>query len=93
MPLIKPFFQVILWCMEAGLVNQWKVRTWARMKAEEEDVLVKDEDASTIVTLYDLQSAFFLYIIMIFFACFIFCVEMFCKLKEKRGNRVFKFNP
>ena len=77
--------------MEAGLVHQWKVRTWARMKAEEGDVMIKDEEASTIVTLDHVQSAFYLYLIMIFFANFTFAIEMFCKWKRKMGNRVFKF--
>ena len=84
---------MILWCLEAGLVNQWKVRTWARMKAEEEDVMIKDEKASIIVTLDHVQSAFYLYFIMLFFASFIFGTEMLHRQKEKVGNQVFKFTP
>ena len=79
-------------CMEAGLVNQWKVRTWARMKTEDGDVLIKDDDVSTVVTLDDLQSAFYLYLLIIILASFIFCIEIFCKWKGERGNKsVFQF--
>ena len=78
--------------MEAGLVNQWKVRTWARMKAEEGDVLIKDEEVSTVVTLDHVQSAFYLYLILMIFAGFSFCIEIFCKWKGERGNKsVFQF--
>ena len=82
---------MILWCLEAGLINQWKVQTWARMKAEEGDVMTKDEEPSTIVTLDHVQGAFYLYLVMLFIASFIFGVEMFRKWKGKRGKRVFKF--
>ena len=84
---------MILRSLEAGLVDQWKVRTWARMKAEEEDVMIKDEEASTMVTLDHVQSAFYLYLIMLFFANLVFGIEMFKKLKRKRDNRVFTFTP
>ena len=36
---------MILWCLEAGLVHQWKVRTWARMKDEQGGIMLKDEEA------------------------------------------------
>ena len=87
------FAQVILWCLEAGLVNQWKVRTWARMKAEEEHIMVKDEEASDTVTLSHLLSTFFLYLIMLFFASLTFGIEMFPKWRKKREITVFKFTP
>ena len=79
--------------MEAGLVNQWKVRTWARMKAEDGDASIMDDEVSTVVTLDHLQSAFYLYLILIILACFCFCIEIFYKRKGRKGNRVFEFTP
>ena len=82
---------MILWCLEAGLVHQWKVRTWARMKDEQGDIMLKDEKASTGVTLDDLQSAYYLYLFMLFLASFVFAIEIFWKWKGPRGNRVSQF--
>ena len=84
-------------CMEAGLVDQWKVRTWARMKTEDGDVSLKDDDVSTVVTLDHLQSAFYLYLLIILLATFTFCIEILCKWKGEKGekgkNSVFQFTP
>ena len=82
---------MILWCLEAGLVHQWKVRTWARMKEEQGAIMMKDEKVSNGVMLDDLQSAFYLYLIMLLLASFVFAIEMFLKWKGARGNRVSQF--
>ena len=63
------------------------------MKAEEEDVMIKDEEVSTIVTLDHVQSVFYLYLIMLFFANLVFGIEMFRKWNQKTDNRVFTFTP
>ena len=78
---------MILWCLEAGLVHQWKVRTWARMKDEQGDVIMRDEKASAVVTLDDLQSAFYLYLIILFLASFVFAIEIFWKGNGYNGAR------
>ena len=88
-----PPLKVIIRCMEAGLVNQWKKRTWARMKAEDGDASIKDDEVSTVVTLDHVQSAFYLYLILMIFAGFFFSIEIFCKWKGDRVNRVFEFTP
>ena len=82
---------MILWCLEAGLVHQWKVRTWARMKDQHKGIMMKDEKASTGVMLDDLLSAFYLYLILLLLASFVFAIEIFFKWKEARGNRVSQF--
>ena len=82
---------MILWCLEAGLVHQWKVRTWARMKDQHEGIMMMDEKASTGVMLDDLQSAFYLSLILLLLASFVFAIEIFFKWKGERGNRVSQF--
>ena len=88
--------------MEAGLVNQWKVRTWARIKieeawakmeSEEGDIILKDDQVATIITLDHVQGAFYLYIIMLICASLVFGTEIIQRRKEKRDNRVFTFTP
>ena len=54
--------------LEAGLVEQWKVRTWARMKLEVPDLTnnnLYERPDIDVLTLNDMQMAFQLYFISI----------------------------
>ena len=54
--------------LEAGLVEQWKARTWARMKLEVPDLTNNDlyeRPDIDVLTLDDMQMAFQLYFISI----------------------------
>ena len=54
--------------LEAGLVEQWKVRTWARMKLEVPDLTnnnLYERPDIDVLTLDDMQMAFQLYFISI----------------------------
>ena len=70
---------------EAGLVDEWKLRTWMRMKAESQEEQAELDGVKTSEALYldDLQGVFVLYALFIAASVAAFLIE----LSVRRGSR------
>ena len=64
---------------ESGLVDEWKLRTWMRMKAESQhESTIELDDVETLEALHldDLQSVFILFALFITASVVTFLVEL-----------------
>jgi len=90
-PWRKKFDEIIQRHIEAGLIDEWKWRTWVRYKkgkVEAGDVIdYKETPAISALTLDDMQSAYFLLIFFGIFSLIAFVVENLIKLKNKRKKK------
>ena len=69
------YAKVISWMFEAGLIDEWKLRTWMRMKAEsqEEKIELSNVELSALV-MDDIQGIFILFALFVLasFVTFLF---------------------
>ena len=75
---------------EAGLVDEWKLRTWMRMKAESESEQVELSSAETAEALLvdDLQGVFVLFALFMAASVVTFAIELFSIVaKPSKGWR------
>ena len=72
--------------LEAGLIDEWKLRTWMRMKAESKDEQIQLEDVKTLEPLHldDIQGVFIIYALSIVASVATFVYEVTCYRRNKR---------
>ena len=77
--------QAIFWMREAGLIDEWKLRTWMRMKAEFQHEQIDLDNMKTFqaLNLDDVQGVFILYILFVVASIVTFILEVMCW----RGNQ------
>ena len=66
--------------LEAGLIDEWKLRTWMRMKAESQHEQIQLEDVKTLEPLHldDIQGVFIIYALSIAASVATFMYEVTC---------------
>ena len=85
--------QVISWMFEAGLIDEWKLRTWMRMKAESQEEKIELSNVKQSALLMDdVQGIFILFTLFISASFITFLLEVLfwqgshCSKKVEREN-------
>ena len=71
-------FEVILWSLEAGLIEKWKRMTWEKMIIDFEtmrEISIYERPEVDILTLDDTKSAFYLFILTTIISIIVAIVE------------------
>ena len=81
---------MILWSLEAGLIEKWKTITWGRMKVEFEtmsEISIYERPEIDILTLDDIQSAFYLFILTTIVSIIVAILEcIIAKVRTKNSR-------
>ena len=87
------YVKVISWMFEAGLIDEWKLRTWMRMKAESQEEKIELSNVKQSALLMDdVQGIFILFTLFIsasfitFFLEVLFWQGSHCSKKVEREN-------
>ena len=80
--------KVISRMLEAGLIDEWKLRTWIRMKAESqhESIELVNRKTAEALRLDDLQGAFFLFVLFVSVSIIAFVIEVSGKLLNGQSD-------
>lgn len=77
--------------LESGLMHQWKMETWDRMKSEYRDSLedksileFKEKPLISVIALYDIQMLFYLDAVMLLACLVVFALENCVGNKKKQ---------
>lgn len=96
-PWSKQISKVMMRCIEAGLIEIWKRKTFKRMRDESETFEEKPKDLISVVTLTDVQVVFYLFSILFLASCLAFVVEVLNKrtrdAKEPPVHRIIRVQP
>ena len=75
---------------ESGLVDEWKMRTWMRMKTESNEGPTELDNVRTTEALHldDLQSVFFIYGFFIAVSVLTYLIEVSCKHSSQKSEEM-----
>ena len=75
---------------ESGLVDEWKMRTWMRMKTESDEGQIELDNVRTSEALHleDLQGVFLIYGFFIAASVLTYLIEVSCKHSSQNSEEL-----